>query len=322
MIARVRAVDAAMMSGRPEKSAVRELWVAQAHEFVERFPDDEGPVYLTLSGAEGRDIELLISRGVVATTEENTIAEEHMHRVVAVEASPPAVVQLQRRFPGLKIVEAPFQNLVRGPRPFAWPDSEEDIRLCRARVVNLDLNSPLDPADEDGQIFFPILAWVEKLGHLHVQPPRRDWCLCLTLHGEVNWNEEVSEHIERFLSENFSREPRFGNDAERVLGSELYELVNDHAAGAFSQYSRDEQQALLMVLVPKMIAFHLHPQGWRVQTEHNLRYGALEHAPMVTWVLEFSWSEDVTATPDAAYREALAGILRSAGVIDHDGNIH
>lgn len=42
---------------------------------------------------------------------------------------------------------------------------------------------------------------------------------------------------------------------------------------------------------------------------------------MVTWVVHFARNRSVDATPDAAYRDALADILYSKGLIHDDGRI-
>jgi hypothetical protein len=305
---------------RPEKRAVRELWVEEAVQSEIRFPEDEEPLYLTLCGAHGRDISELIDRGLVTLTETNSISNEDKFKIIAVESSPLAVLELQRRYPGLKILETNFQNIIRGPDPFTWPNREEES-YCRARVINLDLNSSLAARVREGEVFFPILAWIAKLGRLHATPPRRDWSLCLTLHGQIEWSTEVCIFVQRFLAENFTREERFAAACKHVLGQDLCGRISQDPVLDFSGLSREAQQQLLMTFVPKLITQLVLNQGWLVDTERNLRYGAPGHAPMVTWVVRFQWSAAALETPDQSYRVALAGILRSAGSIGVDGSI-
>lgn len=189
---------------RTEKATVRALWLQEVQEYATQFPEDEGPIYLTLSGAEGRDIRLLAEHGLVGLTEVGGIVEKDKGKLVAVEASSPAVARLQRSFPNLKILEVNFQGLVRGEGPFNWPQGEHKHH-CRARVLNLDLNNPLRAKEREGEVSFPVISWISKLALLHTDPPQRDWSLCLTLHGELNWNTTVSTFTQRFLRENFER---------------------------------------------------------------------------------------------------------------------
>src|SRR4051812_11420940 len=99
-----RPVDAAMSEQRPEKETVRGLWLQQVINYDQAFPEDQGePLYLTLSGAEARDVRAVIHAGVVDLTETGAIAREDAHKIVAVERSPSAVLALNREFRGLKI---------------------------------------------------------------------------------------------------------------------------------------------------------------------------------------------------------------------------
>src|SRR4051812_9831469 len=95
-----RSVDDAMAADRPQKSAVRGLWLEVAIHYSNAYSDDEYPLFLTLSGAEGRDIRLLIDHGLVEVTETGAIAAATKHRVIAVESSGRAAAELQKSFPG------------------------------------------------------------------------------------------------------------------------------------------------------------------------------------------------------------------------------
>jgi hypothetical protein len=80
------------------------------------------------------------------------------------------------------------------------------------------------------------------------------------------------------------------------------------------------QQRVLMVLVPKQIAFDAHTRGWSIDTVENLRYGGFgDRAPMVTWVLRFSWDARARTQPEQLYREALGRALARQGHIDAEG---
>jgi hypothetical protein len=309
-----------MEEERGEKRLMRELWVQEAQEYINNHPTDEGTIYLTLSGAQGRDIRLFVDHGVLRLTESGSVATEEQGKVVAVESNPQAVLELQRRFPGLKIINKDVQSLLGGLEPFSWPSSD-DKPHCRARVVNLDLNGGLKAEKVQGQIRFPVVTWIEKLARLHARAPRRDWTLCLTLHGELHWDSETCNFVQQFLCDNFEREPRFAESCRSLFGTDTYDSIDSDNSVNFSTLSSDTQQQVLMVVVPKLITQHVQNQGWRVHTEHNLRYGGGEHARMVTWVVRFTWDADTLAAPDAAHRQALTGIFHSVGSIRKDGQI-
>ncbi len=105
------------------------------------------------------------------------------------------------------------------------------------------------------------------------------------------------------------------------FGSELYKKVIGHEEIDFCGLDRADQEKIIMVMVPKMIAERVHNRGWRVRTERNLRYGGGHHAGMVTWIVKFRWDEDAISEPDATYREALRDILSSAGALTNDGSL-
>ena len=320
-----RPVDRAMNEERAEKLTIRSLWLEEVKSIAEQYPDSEVPWYLTLSGAEGRDIKLLIDEGLISLTEVGSIDEKDQHKVVAVESSDTAILQLQKKFVGLRIKQVSFESLIRGNDIFRWPEGEDE-EYCRAHIVNLDMNSPLKGISDNGGVKFPVLAWIRKLCQLHTRPPRNDWTLCLTLRGEVAWRKEVKEEVNRwmrqFLAENLSREPDFARSCKEFFEEVLYKQISDCNELDFTALDRQDQQKVIMVMVPKIITRLVHSEGWSVSTERNLRYGGDgKHAPMVTWIVKFTWSGEATATPDALYKSALKDIFSGAGVVTEQGNI-
>jgi hypothetical protein len=306
-----------MEEERPEKATVRMLWLTKLGEYQGLAPGTDAPLYLTLSGSEARDVQLLIERGVIRQTEVGSIAPEDQGLVVAIESSPAAVFALQSRLPGLKIIEQPLANLLRSESPFAWP-SGDDRKYCRALVVNLDLNMPVLFEEVDGQRICRLFKWVKKLCVLH-DSPRIEWSLLLTLHGEAVWDALDTNHVVDFLRENFAEEPSFAAMARLLLGG----LVYDQIAGSSLPPARDlpaaMQQKVLMLYVPKRIAQLGLEAGWRVETVHNLRYGGIgSRAPMVTWIFDFKADPRVAAMPQQIYRQNLRAILKAAGEISSD----
>jgi hypothetical protein len=310
-----------MDADRPEKKTIRKLWVATIKESIESDWGGPEPLYLTLSGAGGRDIESLTRRGILKRNEVGNIAEEDLEKVVAVESSPDAVLILQKKFPGLKIWQHPVHNLVRSTNPIRWPEGKEE-RYCRARVINLDLNQPLSSMQASGQICFPVLQWIEKLAQIHaISPPLPTWDLFLTLHGQIGWDENTSRMVRDFLRENFQVSTEFASACRALLGDELYNKIDSQDEIDFRASHPEEQQKLLMCFVPKKIAQLVVIQGWLVTTARNIRYGGGAHAPMVTWLITFTWDLRVSSTPNAVYSECLRSILAKSGYIEENGSL-
>ena len=297
------------------------MWMEALLERAAAYERGETPLYLTLCGAHGREIELLIENGLLGMTEVQSIAESDVGLVVAVEPSPLAVLELQRRFPGLKILNQPIQSIVRSDNPTTWPQGSDET-FCRAHVINLDLDEALTCTTEGGQLRFPVLGWVNKLAQLHAASPRIDWILYLTLHGEVPWSAEESLGIQRFLVENFDLEPAYDEAARAHLGADLYELIRSDEGINWTQRARVDHQAVLMTLVPKKIAHLVHQQGWFVRTLRNIRYGgSRRHAPMCTWMFEFRSDPRAATTPTTVYRESLANAFDGLAAIAEDGTV-
>jgi hypothetical protein len=309
-----------MHAARSEKSTIREIWIDVLKRYDRQHSGSTGLLYVMLPGAEGREIDLLVEHNLIELTEIGSIAQESMTRIAAVESSPLAVGVLQRKFPGLKIYQTNFAALVRGHGLLSYPQGDER-NCCRARVINLDLNETLAVRD-DGSAAFPILIWIQKLGEMHAAYPRLDWCLYLTLHGEVHWTKQLSETVRIYLQENFGRAELFSRYARTLLGAELHEQIFSGAGELdVAALPREQQQKILMAFVPKKIADLVRTQHWRLETESNLRYGQPGHAPMVTWIIHFKHDLRAAGIPDAVYVESLNGVLAVAGRIELDGSV-
>ena len=300
---------------------MRDLWVAAAKNYEEKYRGESEPLYLTLSGGEGREIKRLTEEHLVGTTEVGGIATESQGKVVAVESSPLAVGQLQRRFPGLKILEIAVEALVRGEGLTQFPQGDHE-KCCRARIVNLDLNEVLKGVEREGALVFPVLSWITKFAQLHARFPRRDWCLFLTLHGEIPWAAGIGEAVQEFLQENLQRAEAFRSATQRLLGHELYDRLAGAKVDNLSRLTREAQQKVLMVFVPKKIAQLVRDQGWRLKTTHNLRYGASPHqAPMVSWIIEFITDPKSSRKPEAVYLRSVNDALTNVGEVTEDGRL-
>lgn len=313
-------VHTAMAEDRPEKRRMRELWAEQVDRARQREHSENEPLLLTLCGAKALDIDDLLERGIVQETEVGGIATEDARAVVAVESSPDAVVEILRKYPGLKVIEMPIRNLLHSESDVSWPTGEMRA-FCRAGVVNLDLDEPLVAALEDGEITFPVLEWIRKFAVLHGHPPRREWTLCLTLHGEILWDESVARAMQTFLDENFEESSAFAEGCRDLFGQTMFDRIRSNSLD-FGSLNRPQQQKILMAFVPKRISYLTFSEGWLVRTVRNLRYGGQGgRAPMVTWIMDFVWDERVNSQPLEIYRESVGSALQTAGVISKEGEL-
>jgi hypothetical protein len=309
-----------MDEDRPEKKTIRKLWIQRIKESSREETQGPFPLYLTLSGSGGRDIELLSRRGIIGRSEVGGIATRDLEKVVAVESNSQAVLILQKKFPGLKILEYPFHNLVRSTNPVRWPQGQDE-KYCSAHIVNLDLNQPLVSEEVAGQTIFPILQWIGKLAQIHAVSQRRVWHLFLTLHAQISWPAGANNVVKDFLRENFQMQSEFATASQLLMGDELYGKIASSDNLNFSQLCQSDQQKVLMTFVPKKIAKLVVDQGWLVITQRNIRYGGAGHAPMVTWIMRFIWDTRVSSTPQAVYTECLKSVLAKCGYIEENGHL-
>jgi hypothetical protein len=312
-----------MREDRPDKRAVRELWVAAVANAAGATGGQEVPLYLTLPGAHGLDIQRLVDEGLVKLAENRAIAAEDQWKVVAIESSGSARLELKRRFTGgLRIISDDLHAILHSTGPFTWPRGDK-ARYCRARVVNLDFNSSLRvERDERGTYVFPKIQLIGKLAELHMKSPSLDWVLCLTFAASIDWPLAACRQIQGFLRENFQEEEQFADDSREVLGDVLFERLLGSDPVDMGQLAEGEQQALLMVLVPKKVIRETYGRGWKVTTAHNLRYGGHgKSGRMVTWMMRFTRDRRAEEQPRALYSESLSLALTQAGLVAADGAV-
>jgi hypothetical protein len=309
-----------MGENRPDKETVRGLWVEAV---IEADVDPNGPpLYLTLPGAHGHDVQRLIDADLVELAENGAVAPDDAWKVVAVESNNDAFLALKRRIPGLRVLNQNIKGILSSTGPLTWPTGQNE-HWCRARVVNLDLNSSLGCERDASQLLvFPTIQLILKLAQLHLKAPALDWVLCLTLAAQVNWALDDCEMVQRFLQENFEHDEQFAADSRLLLGDRLFDALTSDQTVDISTLDIVEQQALLMVFVPKKIVADTYRLGWRILTTHNLRYGGHQQSQrMVSWVMQFTREPRVTSEPLAIYGESLAEILTRAGSISAEGQL-
>jgi hypothetical protein len=313
-----RPVDTAMLAQRAEKRYIRNQWISEIKQISDGF-DSDIPLYLTLPGAEGIEIRLLIEEGIIGLTEVNSIREADIGKIIAVENNNEAVLSLQKKFPGLKICQVDFGALIRGPQLFTWPERRsQDWRACRSKIVNLDLNGNLLTTESGDQIVFIIPRWIEKLCEIHGAHPSIDWTLFLTLRGEILWEDRINKFIQNFLMDNIRREPEFRTRCLDYWGSVLYERIILEESD-YKRFDRDEQQMILIVLIPKLITNYVCNRGWRVITRRGIKYGGDSTSPMVSFIISFEFETDALE-PNRIYCESILDIFTELGSIDIAGN--
>jgi hypothetical protein len=310
-------VDIAMDERRPEKETMRGLWAEAVR--TAKGTQNGPPLYLTLPGANGLDIEHLINAGMLRLAEnDRAIAPEDIWKVVAVERSNAACLELRKRWSGLRVLNEDIRGVLASTGPLRWPQGDREL-WCRAHVVNLDLNSSLTcERDAAGKLVFPTVQVIWKLAQLHMKNPALDWILCLTVAANITWQLEDCRLVQRFLKENFRNEEVFAAESRALLGERFFKAIVDEEALDMKRISASDQQRLLMVFVPKKIVTETYGLGWSIATSHNLRYGK---KPMVSWLMRFAQEPRAASEPRAVYSESLAETLSNAGSIGPDGEL-
>jgi hypothetical protein len=302
---------------------MRSLW-ADEYARVRTTRRDGGfvrPLLLAMPGFEAGDIQALIDRGLVELAENDAIAEADAMRIAAIESDLAAVASLKDRFPGMRVIPGTVANALRSEAGATYPVGN-DKQVLRADIVNLDLIKPLAARFTGQQLEFPILKHVQKLAQLHADAPRVEWTLCLTVHGEVNWDPPARDAVCRFLSENCTREPAFAEAMRALLGDQASDAIVGRRPDDLPLEDVVMQQLMLMVCVPKRILSDVHAQGWALRCRHNIRYGGIEQrAPMVSWIIDFVEDPRGSTEPDALYRECLRGVLDNTARIDGEGQL-
>lgn len=317
----LRPVHQAMADARSEKKAVRELWLERALFHSGRSSNLCDPLYLTLSGAEGEEFSMLINAELIKLTEVGSIDAAYQHRVVAIENNHSAYAQLQTKFPGLKIVRNTVEELLHGTTRVRYPEGETE-KICRSRIINLDLNQAWNPKLIDGHWIVPVARWVQKFAEMHSRSPKLEWSLFLTLHGECPWQAASAALIGDEIRAITELSVAIKNGAEDWLTSPVFSRIIDHAISSYRDLDAELQQRVLMWLVPSVIIRDCANQGWSISIHHNLKYGRPpEHAPMVTWIIDFNVPQRDALSYQQELLDGLMGVLNKAGYIDADGNI-
>ncbi|MDZ7734536.1 MAG: hypothetical protein U5R31_16940 [Acidimicrobiia bacterium] len=271
-----------MADDRPSKQTVRQsIWLDVVKRRAPARSADV-PLYVTLPGAEGFDIQLLVDEGLLALTETGAISEGSKNVVVAIECKSDARAQLLEKFYGLEVLPERFENLIRGRRRIAYPDGRH-LSIWRSLVVNLDLNDPLHLTLDHGNLACPLVEhYLVKVATMQREVPHEaGWSLLLTLHGTILVDSKqltsVCSALAKILDENMKSSEEYATNFAELVGKEadadwLADLctVKGDADGRNNEEMR---QRVILMLVPKLIVEHLTGMGWNVTIGRSAFYG-------------------------------------------------
>jgi len=313
-----RPVDTAMLAQRDEKKTVRKFWLQKAEEHAGKGTAST-PLYFTLPGAAATEVNMLIAAGLIKMEENGAIHKDSAHALVCLEYDQKVYLEIQRKYSGLKIIRANVEEFIHGNSRIRFPTGEQE-KYCRSKVVNLDLNETWSPKFIQDDALVPVLTWIQKFGAMHERDPRVEWSLLLTLHGECPWDDQQANLMQHTLLEILSDTSECREQLKQWLGEEVFDQITSGGFTGFRTLQRDIQQKLLMWLVPAMISEQCHKQGWAISVAKNLYYGSEPVAPMVTWVIDFSRTEQ-KLNYRAEHNTCLKTILNNTGFINPDGTI-
>jgi hypothetical protein len=306
-----------MRLDRPAKTAIRNKWleILQAVNAV----DSPHPIYLTLPGAEGKDIQLLIDEDLIRLTETGAIDPRSSNYCVAIENSPSAVLALQKRFPGLRILEQNVQSILRGESLLQYPERGEHRVSCQAHIINLDLQATLTGEMSEGDALFPVIRWIEKFAALQSEcDHHNEWHLLLTLNATVEWSAEVCQWVSDFVRDNLTNEATFSVSATNLLGEQLTGDITRGETIEFTQLSLADRQTFLLVLVPKTISHFLCSRSWEIETKLNASYMGSNDAPMVTFIFRIAKARR-NRRGAQLYSESVSQSLRHVQRVTREG---
>ena len=317
-----RPIDEALAADRPAKRTVRNLWLKE----VNKYPGDEThPLYLTLPGAEGKDIQLLIDNGIVSRTETGAISAEDQKKIVAIESNSEAVLSLQRKFPGLKIRESAIEGHIGGDGLYNWPNNEIRNDFC-ARVVNIDLDKPLKASVNGEGVQFPLIKLIKKISQLHHEPPvgaAKNWSLCVTVNSTTQWGKDVSKFFLKYLAINCDQHPTFKQDMTKTFGQQFVDdLQADNVEPDLNNLSHGTKEKLLCIFLPKIIIDKINDHNWLVEECTSLHYGGTDgHAAMSTLTISLCRAQGAATNPAKRYETNLGKVIANLGAVDINGTL-
>jgi hypothetical protein len=325
----VRGIDNAMGQDREDKVAMRGFWMEEVSEAALDWEPGSGrPIFLTLPGSEGKDIQAMVESGILSENEVEGIDQADWDKVVAVESDTQAVIKLQDLWPGLRIIQGRIEQLVAGSmdrhmaaargKNVQPTDTEKDVDWAlRAMVVNLDYNGGLRPRKIDGAFASAVIDAI--VGIVELREGADPFTLLLTLNGDPkSWPKNATEVCRKVLLANGKECPEFRKLAQEHLGTRAGDL---DSKVDFTKYTGVQAQEFLMLAVPKLIADAVRGSGWRAEVKRNIRYGGSNgRARMVALIVRFSQAPD-PEDADHLHRDNLVTVMNGKAVIASDGTV-
>lgn len=320
-------VDNAMADDRPAKQTVRrDLWLDVIRR---RAPTrhDNVPLYVTLAGAEGFDIALLVEEGIIELTENGAIADASKSVAIAIESNSDARSQLLSKFFGLEVLPGPFENLIHGASLIRYPTGK-NLEIWRSLVINLDLNDPLKLELDGEDLVLPLIENLVKVATMQRDNAHQDgWTLLLTLHSALvvqsaQVKDAVCGALAKIMEENFSHSDVYAAKFVERVGSTPDASYFGSLCTIRGEYDDPATEVLrqrtLLMLVPKFIVDAAASLGWSVTVGSSAFYGGEGDAPMATWVLDFAPTAKASAS--ARIAASLASVGQTAISIASDGS--
>lgn len=315
-----------MAEDRPAKRTVRrDIWLEVIRRRASNRPDDV-PLYVTLAGAEGLDIDLLVNEGIVKVTETGAIADTSQRAIVAIESNSDARSRLLHKRPGLEVLPEKFENLLRGTSRIRYPEGRH-ISVFRPLVLNLDLNDPLLLVLDENSLQCPLVESLVKVATMQRDGPHdQGWSLLLTLHGAIvvtdaAAREAICIELAQVMAHNFSASEKYASRFEKFFGlrpgAGWFEALCTLRGEEDDPSTEGLRQKAMLLLVPKLIVDRSASMGWAINVASSAYYGGGGDAPMVTWAIDFA--PTTAAGASARIAASLASVGDVALAIDDDG---
>lgn len=313
-----RPIDHAMESQRPEKVYIRKRWLAVIKAVEKKYKKSEIPLYLTLPGSDGYDIQMLIDHDLIELTDVKSVKEKDIQKVIAIEKNNKAVLNLQKKFIGLRIEEQSLESILKGVGLQSWP-SKKEKEIFKAHIINLDFDGSLNSNDINGTVEIKEIEWINKICLIKKEQKLDAWTLFLTLNAsKSSLKKYMIDFIRAFLNDNINRSSDFSDLSKKFLNKKIFTKLKDNSDLKLSDLSDEDCRMLFMVFIPKYISNKVHTEGWRLTTDFNLHYGdGKKRAPMVSWCITFTY--DNSPTPNEIYIKSIKSIFNDFGFINGKG---
>lgn len=315
---KIRPVDKALEQELPEKKLLRNKWVDAVKE-AEKYHsgNDKYPLYVTLSGPEGKDIELLIKNNIIKITENGAINSDDQWKVVAIEKNGPKATELRNKFPGLKVKDSSVFDLLNDNC-----NANEKLNnsfLWGASVINLDYNSRLEGIIENDRCSFDVIITLKKISEFQLSFESKYWCVLLTLNANLVLDDIFWNEIIKTLKNNRYFNSEFCNEVDK---SEYFKNIDDIYYSSVSKIKDCDklQQKFVLNLVPNLFSQKIKEHCWEFSVIKAFSYGnnTSGRSRMASWILCLKQKSEDGLQKDLNFENQLSNIINYYQ-IDQDG---